>query len=427
MFRKKINLFPLLFLLFLPLLSQSQIRISSPYTRYGVGELQSGRFSQNMGMAGLTAALRNSRLINPENPASYSAFDTTSFLFEAGLASNLSSISTASATQGFNGQTTLGYLLMGFPVTRWWHASLGVMPYAKTGYKVATSDTVSPTGRINQEFEGSGGINRVYVGSSFLITERLSLGANLSFLFGTTTKTRAVSFPDLTYAYNFRLNSQTIVNDVFLNYGLQYWHPFSSGLVLTTGIHGSLETSIKGRHSLVGERFTTSSTGDVYIKDTVEYLESANGTLSLPAMITAGFTLGKPGRWLAGADFGWGNWNRFDYFGMPDSSENAYRLSAAVEIIPRHSSVSGYFKKVTYRGGFRYAESNIVIHGEKLNEFALSFGAGFPIQRFRSNINLALEYGIFGKTDNNLIRENFLRITLGFNFREFWFYRRKLD
>ena len=56
-----------------------------PYSQYGLGELseQSGSFSR--GMNGLAYGLRLNNQVNALNPASYSALDSLSFIFDAGV------------------------------------------------------------------------------------------------------------------------------------------------------------------------------------------------------------------------------------------------------------------------------------------------------------------------------------------------------
>ena len=62
----------------------AQSGTNSPYSQYGLGELseQSGSFSR--GMNGLAYGLRLNNQVNALNPASYSALDSLSFIFDAG-------------------------------------------------------------------------------------------------------------------------------------------------------------------------------------------------------------------------------------------------------------------------------------------------------------------------------------------------------
>ena len=55
----------------------AQNNTNSPYTRYGYGQLQDQGFSVSQSMGGISYGLRSNATINPGNPASYSAIDST--------------------------------------------------------------------------------------------------------------------------------------------------------------------------------------------------------------------------------------------------------------------------------------------------------------------------------------------------------------
>ena len=42
---------------------------SSPYSMFGLGEMASGLYGQNVSMAGVSIGMRDGKLINGENPA----------------------------------------------------------------------------------------------------------------------------------------------------------------------------------------------------------------------------------------------------------------------------------------------------------------------------------------------------------------------
>ena len=81
----------ILFLFFSFLQLNAQNLTSSPYSRYGMGELQAPGFVQNFSMGGLGISLQNDSAtpfnINITNPASFASIKITTF--EAGLFSTL--------------------------------------------------------------------------------------------------------------------------------------------------------------------------------------------------------------------------------------------------------------------------------------------------------------------------------------------------
>ncbi|HNV52383.1 MAG TPA: hypothetical protein PKM28_05805, partial [Tenuifilaceae bacterium] len=67
-------------------ISNSQsLNTYSPYSRFGIGIMPNRGFTQNLGMGGVSQAIRNPYGINYLNPASYSAQDSMSFIFDFGV------------------------------------------------------------------------------------------------------------------------------------------------------------------------------------------------------------------------------------------------------------------------------------------------------------------------------------------------------
>ncbi len=63
----------------------AQNTISSPYTKYGIGEMNLYTNAINASMGGVGYAMRRNNMVNFKNPASYSDVDTTSFDYDIGL------------------------------------------------------------------------------------------------------------------------------------------------------------------------------------------------------------------------------------------------------------------------------------------------------------------------------------------------------
>ncbi|MCC8144260.1 MAG: hypothetical protein LIO97_10510 [Tannerellaceae bacterium] len=63
----------------------AQNNTNSPYTRFGYGELANRSLGAGRAMGGVGFGLRSAKQINPLNPASYSAIDSLTFLFDVGV------------------------------------------------------------------------------------------------------------------------------------------------------------------------------------------------------------------------------------------------------------------------------------------------------------------------------------------------------
>lgn len=379
-----------------------------------------------MAMGGISYGVYSPYFVNSSNPASYCAFDSLSFIFDVSLHTRQSNYSTTDLSQKAN-YTSLGSLLFGFPISRWWKSSFGLLPYSMVGYSMLKTSIDENSGKTNYVYEGDGGINQFYLGNSFAVTKNLSLGFNLSYLFGTINKFRATEFPDSIYKINYKDKYSVQVKDVYLTYGLFYHKQKKNGFQYNAGLTFNSNTKINVEEARLGYTYFKSSTGVDLVRDSVLNHSEVKGSILLPTNIGVGFTLGKSDKWLAGADFQWQQWEKYSYFGLSDSLKNYLRISVGGSFNPSSSTVSGYWQRITYRGGLRYSETYLELRGQKINEFGISIGIGLPLPRTRSTINMAAEFGTRGTIENNLIKENFVKFTLGLSLFERWFVIRKYD
>lgn len=96
-----------------------------------------------------------------------------------------------------------------------------------TGYSMLDSQVDANQGNVNFLYEGDGGISQFYFGNSYSLTRNLSVGFNLSYLFGTLNKSSRSEFPDSLLKLNYNVLNSAKVHDVYLDYGLFFinnWH-----------------------------------------------------------------------------------------------------------------------------------------------------------------------------------------------------------
>jgi hypothetical protein len=148
----------------------------------------------------------------------------------------------------------------------------------------------------------------------------------------------------------------------------------------------------------------------------------------MPHIIGGGISYGYKDRLLVGADFTWQNWKRFSMTEVQDSLKNNFIAAIGVQYIPNPTS-SKYYNKINFRAGTRISTGYISIHEKAISEFAVSIGFGFPIRTFnyRSSVNIMFEYSKLGTLKNNLILQDFFKLSFNFILQEKWYQRRKLN
>ena len=209
----------------------AQTLSSSPYSRYGLGELQGTGLAQNYAMGGAGYAWRNDTIspnyINITNPASYSSLRVTTI--ELGMLSNSTQFQTTD-TKFLLNNTSFDYIGVGVPLKPWWGLSFGVMPYSTVGYNIHTQQNRDTVGLVDYYYQGQGGLNKAYLGSGAKLlgktfSERtgmdLSAGFNANFEFGQISNIRHVVY-DSPNNYDTRIDENTRIHDVAWDFGMQF-------------------------------------------------------------------------------------------------------------------------------------------------------------------------------------------------------------
>lgn len=414
----------LLIVLMTALSGFAQIRIASPYSRYGIGDLADNNNAWNLSMGQASYALRSPYHINYGNPASYTAFDSLSFIFEGGFNFDLVQLTSNVQTASRN-YASLGYILFGLPITRWWKSSFGLVPYSDVGYSVVNLEEYEGIGRVARIYSGSGGINRLYLGNGFRLWKNLSVGFNLSYLFGNMEREAVVLFPDSVYYANVKVKNDIYISDIYLNYGIQLHQKLKNGLILNAGGVFAMETKLNAETDYSATTFFLGSSGVEYPKDTLDSQEGYKGKIVIPLSFGAGIGLERSNNWMFSIDYRWANWKKFTAFDLSDSLVNSQQICAGAEFFPDASSYNNYFKRIRYRIGFTYTNTYLKLRGKQLDEYAVTLGFGLPLRGVNTQINVAIQAGLRGTTEADLIRESYLRFILGFSIYERWFVKRK--
>jgi hypothetical protein len=428
---------------------QASAQDNSPYSRYGLGDMVPTTNVVNRGMGGISAAYSEFLTTNFNNPASYSAFRTFleekskqpvsgRVLLDAGINIDSRTLRNPNQPEKFSSTyAAFSYIQLGIPLRNNWGLSFGLRPISKIGYKVGRRELLfnnQPNDSAYTEFNGEGGAFLPTIGTGFAI-KNFSIGANLGYLFGKKefSSTRAV-FNDSAVYNSSKHTTQSSFGDIFLNAGAQYQVKLSKQTTLRLGISGNLKQNINASQDRIVETvISTAASGDVR-QDSIFEKTETSGEVIYPSSYTTGFVLQnvkeKGNGWLIGADYVQSKWEEYRFFGQQDSVQNSWQVRVGGHFRPEPTR--NYFSNVTYRAGFFFGPDYIKVRNE-LPQFGVSFGLGLPLANFNRSsmgqytiINLALEYARRGNDDNSL-RENTFRLSLGLNFSDLWFNKRRYD
>ena len=411
---------------------------NSPYSRYGWGQMQDDAQGFNKSMAGVALGARGKWLLNRQNPASYSAIDSITFLFDAGLSMQNGHWSeSGKSTNALN--ATLDYVECAFRLRKGIGLSLGMRPITIVGYNFSNEQTLPDIDGYGEytattSYEGNGGTRQVYLGLGIQLFKPLSLGFNAGYIWGDYTHNSAISYSETSIHSLARAYSATI-NTWSLDFGLQYALPFGKKDMLTLGLTYGLGHKINDQSVLINQIKTSSS---VIGADTTRVKKA----FELPQNLGAGLTYNHDGRLTVAIDYTLQKWDRCR---MPvltaDNASASYQVSTTAfkdrhhvalgcEYIPKPDGIK-FTDHIAYRAGVSYTTSYFKVNGSSgPKDYLVTLGAGIPIVNSynnRSTLNLALQWEHLAPGSASTLKEDYLRLAVGLTFNANWFNKWKIE
>ncbi|KAA2244738.1 hypothetical protein F0L74_01830 [Chitinophaga agrisoli] len=405
---------------------------NSPYSRYGLGDLNLNQNVINRGMGGVSQAYSDPQSVNFVNPASYSNLVLTTFDIAVEGGARVISNNDKNFRSGLG---SLSYIQLGVPLARKWGMVLGLRPVTKVSYNIMenTEQTFFDTLKmpVAYQYEGNGGLYQVYAGTGVGIGG-FSIGANVGYLFGNIENSTKAIYPSNQFIFPSRHTQRVSYGHLFYNIGLQYRIDLGKEMDLTLGATGSLKQNLSGRREQMRETLAFDGASNDYItQDTVLYEKGERGKIIYPQQLGGGIVLRKQENWTFGLDFTTEQWDQYRNFGEKDSVRNAWKMAAGGQFVPNARAINGYWNKVTYRVGGYYGVDYLKLNGQDMPVFGFSIGAGLPVRRQPysnqfSVINVAFEVGHRGN-NQTVLKETWYRMVLGFTLNDRWFIKRKYD
>ena len=397
----------------------SQESTSSPYSFYGIGESRFEGTVENRSMGGMSI-FRDSLHLNIQNPASLSRLALTTFT--VGASTNSSILATAN-TDNVTKRTSIDYLAVGLPLGKF-GVSFGLLPFTAVGYKIAVNNPSADIGL--KKYEGQGGINRVFLAAGFNLNKNFNIGATIESNFGKVT-TNSVQFPNI-IQFGTREFNNSNVSGISTNFGLMYKSMLKTKIQYSAGLTFAPQSTLTytNQRTISTEQFSLINQLTIDSKDII----IADSQVKLPSNLSVGFGLGENRKWQVGSeivyqsksDFG----NRYNDI-TNVSFEAATQFKIGGFYIPKYNSFTSYFKRITYRGGFNYQNTGLVINQKSIKEQNLSLGLGLPLGGAFSNINIGYEFGRRGTRLAGLVLESYTNLTIGLSLNDRWFVKRRFD
>ena len=412
----------------------------SSYSRFGLGILNDQSQGFNKGMAGVAQGIRIGNRVNMQNPASYSAIDSLSFIFDVGM-----NVSTGRLTQGGSSVNVrsagLDYVNAGLRLKRGLGLSFGFVPFTTIGYNFYTHNKVGNDAITSQpintisSYYGDGGLHQMYVGTGWNPFLDLSVGANVNFIWGTYEHSLKQTFGEGTETSNDKysgLNSlhKANIRTYKIDLGAQYPIRLTKEDMLTFGATVGLGHNIKSDAVLT--RYTS-------VGDSIEV--KADSPFDLPFTYSAGISWQHKNNLILATDVKHERWADCGILEMKADGKNIIyesrkggflnrtKVSAGAQYIPDPVN-SKYINRIQYRMGASVSTPYLKINGQNgPKEYCVSAGVGLPITNNfnnRSIVNINLQWLRRASNATSMITEDYFMVNVGITFNEMWFMKFKI-
>lgn len=412
----------------------AQSGTNSPYSQYGLGVQSDQTSGFNRGMNGLGLGFREHNQVNFINPASYSSMDSLMFLFDVGMSGQVTNF-----TEGgkkINAKNAdFEYAVAGFRAFKNVGVSFGILPYTNIGYNYSVSDYLNDDRNVlyTNSYFGKGGIHQVYLGIGWEFMKGLSVGANISYLWGDYERSVVNSYSD-SYAKTLSKYYTATINSYKLDVGVQYTYAFDKKNEITVGLtygHGH-KLGATPKCDIV------STDPSSVTPDTTSY--SVKKGLAIPTTIGAGFMWSHNKQWKIGADYNYQKWGSIEYpvyttvgntpvYQLSDNYyEDRHKITFGGEFC-KNAYSRNFLHRIKFRAGASYATSYYKINGQDgPKEYSVSAGFGIPIMNGYNNRSILNISGQWVRSDaKHFVKENTFRINIGLTFNERWFMKWKVE
>lgn len=424
MFKKTIFITILLF----SVNSFTQENNISPYSFFGIGQINEPRTVKEQS-TGVSAALNSTHKLYFANPASLASLRFTTYTL--GAANNYTIIDDGANTQS-SSAFGLSYLALGFPIGKKAGAAFGIQPFSKVGYNITDKYINSDNQTESNLHRGFGRINRVFIGYGHKLPYNISVGAEISYMFGSIERTILWRNLDRLDRLATHYKTETAVNGFAMKLGAQHNYKINDDLELKSGISFLLENKFDyvGNENLISALNSTNS--EVIIPRDEIFNREFIGEVKNPLKTIVSVGVGKQNKWFAGVEYEFHEATLFsDSFTQRNNIVNHINYSNigfGGFYIPKAESITNYWDRVTYSAGLHLKQTGLEINNKAIQDFGMSFGVSLPSKRQLSNVNLGFDIGKRGEIDNNgLIQENYYNFRVSLSLNDKWFRKRKLD
>jgi hypothetical protein len=394
--------------------------MNSPYSVYGVGDIQNTFSDRSSGMAYTSMALTSMPgFLYNKNPASLIGLERSLAQVDLSLVGKTVTYTgdPIGSTNNNSRDMTIKRFSLSSKLSGHWASSVGFIPFSYVNYSFTQNKTVEGSdGTYAAQYDGNGGLSNIYWNNAVSIGKNVAVGLRSSFLFGSINQTETMS--GATLAVPVISEVKDYYNNFRFELGTLYNGKLSKNWRLSLGGKVTTKTDLRSEQTL-----------DVTEGSTIVEKDKLLGTstFTLPWAYDAGIALTNKGRQTFTVDYSYAQWDGLNKGGSNWRMINSQRISAGVQFSNQVQRFGLVAEKSYFQMGVFSGQSYLQVRNQPINEFGVTAGYGRYLSRGLT-CGFALEAGRRGTTSNGLIRENYVQATVSFSYREILYSKgRKYD
>jgi opacity protein-like surface antigen len=369
--------------------------------------------SNGMGFTGI--GMKTTAEINNLNPSNYALISKNSFFYDVGIKSSYNTYENKADSETKT-RFNFSNLAFAFSVMDDVGVGLSLMPYSDVGYSIlgVQSNIEGSAETFESSISGIGGLNDLKLNGGYGLTSAFRLGFSTSLVFGNIEEKESFLIDNS----SFELEQNTNYSGVRFGLGLQYEVlekvTLGSTIRFPTSLNRTLKRSV----------LKSLDTATIIVEDEADDRLS---DFKLPLELGLGLSTTIFNSLLVNVDYKKNYWSSTGQAESIGSYEDQDIFGLGLEFV-KSKLGNRYGEQIRFRTGFNYDTGYLSVNDNKIEGYSLSAGVGFPLNsRSNSLINLSYNYGVTGKVETVLIRENYHLITLNLNLEDAWFVKRKVN
>jgi len=392
----------------IPLMAQN---MNSPYSVYGIGDIDSRPYNRTSGMGGAGLALNSSYYMIDNNPAAIAGLYRSFINVDAAFTGKIVKYSGTpiNADNSDNKDFWIKKLSLAVKINKFWASSIGFGQFSNVNYVLSGSKAVNGSlTNYNAYYQGDGGLNEYYWTNAFQLGKRFTVGVRSSLISGSVNQTETVADPDLSNVVSTKI--QDYMTKGRFQFGSIYTQPLNKNWELSFGGKYIPRVNMRSERGLTVTAGSTTILEDDFIK---------SDRFSLPETYGGGIALKKHNKITYALDYTYEDWSalKIKEYGWQLVSSN--RIAGGVEFSRQAATWNKQsFEKGFFQFGGFFNNSYLQVRNQPIREFGVTAGMGGFLS---TNLfyTLSLEAGSRGTKTQNLIRENYVQATFTFSYRDF--------